>query len=321
MCIYLENTSIHQLVTCCEIFSQVYDIRAVRVLVPDLKDCYAALGLIHGLWRNIPNEFDDYIANPKDNGYRSLHTAVIGPDGKVLEVQIRTFTMHEEAEFGVCAHWRYKGSDSQGGNSYEDKIAWLRKVLDWHEETDAGPADVAEHFSRAQDRVYVFTPKGDIFDSLVRPIFHQIGVSPVALQTRRTYDDIRQPFSGWGLTLHRNDIALIMNFLQNGGKAGGPSLLDEGMLRSALQQNPKDRGLKAVIDTQRYQNGFWAWNAGPTIGCKGSKYIPVMSGYGGLSAVLFPNGHSYYYVSDGRAFTWARAAKASNDILPFCEKK
>lgn len=143
-------------------FSQVYDIRAVRVLVPDLKDCYAALGLIHGLWRNIPNEFDDYIANPKDNGYRSLHTAVIGPDGKVLEVQIRTFTMHEEAEFGVCAHWRYKGSDSQGGNSYEDKIAWLRKVLDWHEETDAGPADVAEHFSRAQDRVYVFTPDGHV---------------------------------------------------------------------------------------------------------------------------------------------------------------
>ena len=130
--------------------------------MPDLKDCYAALGLVHGLWRNIPNEFDDYIANPKDNGYRSLHTAVIGPDGKVLEVQIRTFTMHEEAEFGVCAHWRYKGSDSQGGNSYEDKIAWLRQVLDWHEETGAGPSDVAEHFSRAQDRVYVFTPEGHV---------------------------------------------------------------------------------------------------------------------------------------------------------------
>lgn len=143
-------------------FSQVYDIRAVRILVPDIKDCYAALGVVHGAWRNVPNEFDDYIANPKDNGYRSLHTAVIGPEGKVLEIQIRTFTMHEEAEFGVCAHWRYKGSDSLGGNSYEDKIAWLRQVLDWHEETDAQGVDVAEHFARAQDRVYVYTPEGHV---------------------------------------------------------------------------------------------------------------------------------------------------------------
>jgi GTP pyrophosphokinase len=93
-------------------FSQVYDIRAVRILVPEVKDCYATLGLVHGLWRNIPNEFDDYIANPKENGYRSLHTAVIGPEGKILEVQIRTHAMHEEAELGVCAHWRYKGSDA-----------------------------------------------------------------------------------------------------------------------------------------------------------------------------------------------------------------
>ena len=143
-------------------FSQVYDIRAVRVLVPELKDCYAALGLVHGLWRNIPNEFDDYIANPKDNGYRSLHTAVIGPEGKVLEIQIRTFDMHEEAEFGVCAHWRYKGADRQGGNSYEEKIAWLRQVLDWQEEMDGGAVEVAEKFSRAQDRVYVFTPDGHV---------------------------------------------------------------------------------------------------------------------------------------------------------------
>ncbi|MEE8056294.1 MAG: GTP diphosphokinase [Pseudomonadales bacterium] len=143
-------------------FSQVFDIRAVRILVPGVRDCYAALGLVHGLWRNIPNEFDDYIASAKDNSYRSLHTAVIGPKGKVIEIQIRTFTMHEEAEFGVCAHWRYKGSDNQGGNSYENKIAWLRQVLDWHEETDAGPKEMAEHFSRAQDRVYVFTPEGHV---------------------------------------------------------------------------------------------------------------------------------------------------------------
>lgn len=144
-------------------FSQVYDIRAVRILVPEVRDCYAALGIVHGLWRNVPNEFDDYIANPKDNGYRSLHTAVIGPQGKVLEVQIRTFDMHEEAEFGVCAHWRYKGADTQRKtvNSYEEKIAWLRQVLEWHEETGA-LSDVTEQFSRAQDRVYVFTPDGHV---------------------------------------------------------------------------------------------------------------------------------------------------------------
>jgi GTP pyrophosphokinase len=148
-------------------FSQVYDIRAVRVLVPEVKDCYAALGIVHGLWRNVPNEFDDYIANPKDNGYRSLHTAVIGPQGKVLEVQIRTFEMHEEAELGVCAHWRYKGADSERKKvgSYEDKIAWLRQVLEWHEETGGSAVDLTEQFSRAQeDRVYVFTPDGHVIN-------------------------------------------------------------------------------------------------------------------------------------------------------------
>jgi GTP pyrophosphokinase len=146
-------------------FSQIYDIRAVRILVPEIKDCYAALGVVHGLWRNIPNEFDDYIANPKENGYRSLHTAVIGPEGKILEVQIRTYDMDEEAELGVCAHWRYKGSEDNRSlaSSYEEKIAWLRQVLDWHEET-GDLHNLAEQFSSdvAQDRVYVFTPEGDV---------------------------------------------------------------------------------------------------------------------------------------------------------------
>ena len=104
-------------------FSQIYDIRAVRVLVPEVKDCYAALGIVHGLWRHIPNEFDDYIANPKENGYRSLHTAVIGPEGKVLEVQIRSNAMHEDAELGVCAHWLYKGTDINAKDQgYEQKL-------------------------------------------------------------------------------------------------------------------------------------------------------------------------------------------------------
>ena len=147
-------------------FSQVLDISAVRILVPEVKDCYATLGLMHGLWRNIPNEFDDYIANPKENGYRSLHTALIGPEGKVLEIQIRTYEMHEEAELGVCAHWRYKAVDPRRGavaDTYEGKIAWLRQVLDWHEETgDASGVAEQLSFDVAQDRVYVFTPQGDV---------------------------------------------------------------------------------------------------------------------------------------------------------------
>lgn len=148
-------------------FSQVHDVRAVRVLVPDVRDCYAAIGVVHALWRHIPHEFDDYIANPKENGYQSLHTAVIGLDGKTMEVQIRTHQMHDDAELGVCAHWRYKGMDksSKSAESYEAKINWLRQVLDWQEElgdvnglVDQLRSDVSS------DRVYVFTPEGHVVD-------------------------------------------------------------------------------------------------------------------------------------------------------------
>lgn len=147
-------------------FSQIYDVRAVRVLVPEVRDCYTALGIVHTLWRHIPKEFDDYIANPKENGYRSLHTAVIGPDGKVLEVQIRTHSMHEEAELGVCAHWRYKGTDVKSGSShYEEKISWLRQVLEWHEELgDIGGLAEQLRVDIEPDRVYVFTPDGHAID-------------------------------------------------------------------------------------------------------------------------------------------------------------
>jgi len=147
-------------------FSQIYDVRAVRVLVPEVRDCYTALGIVHTLWRHIPKEFDDYIANPKENGYRSLHTAVIGPDGKVLEVQIRTNAMHEEAELGVCAHWKYKGTDAKGGSyHYEEKMAWLRQVLEWHEELgDIGGLAEQLKVDIEPDRVYVFTPDGHAID-------------------------------------------------------------------------------------------------------------------------------------------------------------
>ncbi|MBE0482782.1 MAG: GTP diphosphokinase [Bacterioplanes sp.] len=147
-------------------FSQIYDIRAVRILVPELRDCYAALGIVHTLWRHIPNEFDDYIANPKENGYRSLHTAVVGPEGKVLEVQIRTHNMHEDAELGVCAHWLYKGTDINAkDHGYEQKITWLRQVLEWHEELDDLPelgSDLRGDMN--PDRIYVFTPDGHVVD-------------------------------------------------------------------------------------------------------------------------------------------------------------
>ncbi|MAY41741.1 MULTISPECIES: GTP diphosphokinase [unclassified Neptuniibacter] len=148
-------------------FSQVYDVRAVRILVPKSRDCYAVLGIVHSLWRNIPHEFDDYIASPKQNGYRSLHTAVFGPDGKVLEIQIRTYDMHEEAELGVCAHHLYKGTDDSKRNSdaYEDKIAWLRQVLEWHD--DLGESEGFGEMLRGdvvQDRLYIFTPDGHVID-------------------------------------------------------------------------------------------------------------------------------------------------------------
>lgn len=146
-------------------FSEVYDIRAIRIVVANEQDCYRVLGIVHSLCRNIPNEFDDYIANPKENGYRSLHTAVKGPDGKVLEIQIRTKDMNEEAEFGVCAHWRYKDSDQEGRPSgYEQKIEWLRQVLEWHDDLGSTSWEAGMPRGIELDRIYVFTPDGHVID-------------------------------------------------------------------------------------------------------------------------------------------------------------
>ncbi len=145
-------------------FSSVYDTRAVRVLVDTVTDCYAALGLVHNLWSPIPKEFDDYIARPKSNQYRSLHTAVVGPEGKALEVQIRTHEMHRHAELGVAAHWRYK-EGSRRERSYDEKIAWLRQLLEWKDHVgDAG--ELAEQFRSGlfADTIYVLTPQGKVID-------------------------------------------------------------------------------------------------------------------------------------------------------------
>ncbi len=147
-------------------FSEVYDVRAVRLLVKNVDECYRALGVVHNLWRNIPHEFDDYIANPKDNGYKSLHTAVVGPEGKVLEIQIRTDDMHEEAEFGVCSHWQYKVPDKgDGSKSYEERIEWLRQILEWQDELEDVPDLAKEILTDVNlDRIYMFTPEGHVVD-------------------------------------------------------------------------------------------------------------------------------------------------------------
>ncbi|HWH48169.1 MAG TPA: bifunctional (p)ppGpp synthetase/guanosine-3',5'-bis(diphosphate) 3'-pyrophosphohydrolase [Burkholderiales bacterium] len=142
----------------------LFDVRALRVLVSDVKDCYTVLGLVHDLWTPVPHEFDDYIARPKSNGYRSLHTAVVGPEGKVLEVQIRTHEMHQHAELGFAAHWRYKEA-IQGEAAFDERIALLRRILDWRDElADAG--ELAEYFKTGlfQDSVYVVTPQGRVID-------------------------------------------------------------------------------------------------------------------------------------------------------------
>jgi GTP diphosphokinase / guanosine-3',5'-bis(diphosphate) 3'-diphosphatase len=144
---------------------QVYDTEAVRIMVDEVNDCYVALGAIHGLWRPIPGEFDDYIANPKDNMYRSLHTAVVGPDGHSLEVQIRTHEMHRSAELGIAAHWRYK-EQVKRDVEFENKLAWLRGLMmDWQSEvTDATEFVDSMQSDVFADRVYVFTPQGDLKD-------------------------------------------------------------------------------------------------------------------------------------------------------------
>jgi len=145
-------------------FSGLYDIRAIRVLVQDVASCYAALGIVHSLWVHVPGEFDDYITRPKGNHYQSLHTAVIGPEGKTLEVQIRSFDMHEHAELGVAAHWRYKEGGG-GDQSFERKIAWMRQLIESKEEQQDDAALLAGFKTDIlEDRVYLLTPQGKVMD-------------------------------------------------------------------------------------------------------------------------------------------------------------
>ena len=145
-------------------FGEIYDVYAIRLLVDEVRDCYAALGVVHSIWRPIPGQFDDYIAVPKSNGYQSLHTAVIALDGKPLEIQIRTHAMHQVSEVGIAAHWRYK-EGSRAEREYDAKLAWLRQLLDWQREvSDATEFVEGIKLDLFQDQVFVFTPKGDIKD-------------------------------------------------------------------------------------------------------------------------------------------------------------
>ena len=145
-------------------FEEIYDVYAIRILVDDVRDCYAALGIVHALWRPIPNQFDDYIAVPKNNLYQSLHTAVIAMDGKPLEIQIRTHAMHQVSEVGIAAHWRYK-EGSKAEREYDAKLAWLRQLMDWQRDvSDATEFVEGVKLDIFQDQVFVFTPKGDIKD-------------------------------------------------------------------------------------------------------------------------------------------------------------
>jgi GTP pyrophosphokinase len=145
-------------------FDEIYDVRGVRILLQEVKDCYAVLGIVHSMWRPIPGEFDDYVAIPKDNLYQSLHTAVIGPEGRPLEIQIRTWEMHRVAEYGIAAHWRYK-EHTRRDERLEAKINWLRQVSEWHQEVkDASQFVESLKTDVFPERVYVFTPKGDIID-------------------------------------------------------------------------------------------------------------------------------------------------------------
>lgn len=143
-------------------FGEIWDLMGLRVIVGTLRECYAVLGAVHSIWKPIPGRFKDYVAMPKSNMYQSLHTTVIGPRGEPLEIQIRTWEMHRTAEYGIAAHWRYKEGGG-GGGDFEEKITWLRQILEWQKETRNGTEFVetlkVDLFS---DEVYVFTPRGDV---------------------------------------------------------------------------------------------------------------------------------------------------------------
>lgn len=215
-------------------FSELYDVRAVRVLVPKLSDCYTVLGIIHHIWKPIPGEFDDYISHPKGNFYQSLHTAVIGPEDKAVEVQIRTHDMHRHAELGVAAHWRYKEGGS-ADQDYQKKIAWLRQLLTWKEQVSPAPS-LAETFQAElfADTVYVLSPQGKV-------VALPQGATPLDF-AYHIHTDLGHRCRGAKVD---GQIVPLSHELKNGerveiltAKEGGPSLdwLHQGLIKSPRAQ-------------------------------------------------------------------------------------
>jgi GTP pyrophosphokinase len=222
-------------------FDQVRDVRGVRIIVPDVAACYSVLGTIHNHWRPIPGEFDDYIAAPKDNFYQSLHTAIIYDDGKPVEVQIRTRDMDENAEFGIAAHWRYK--EGGKGDRYDERISWLRRVMDWQQDVEDAQEFVDSMKTDVfKDRVYVFTPQGDIIDL-------PAGSTPIdfAYHVHTTVGDrcrgakVNNKLVPLDYTLHTGEQVEILT-----AKQGGPSL---DWLNTNL----------GLVKTQRARSKIKAW--------------------------------------------------------------
>ena len=221
-------------------FDKLYDIRAVRVLVPEVKDCYTLLGIIHTKYSPVPGEFDDYISNPKPNNYQSLHTCVIGPFNRAIEIQIRTFAMHDHAEYGIAAHWRYK-EGGENNPKFEEKIAWIRQILDWRDEL-AERSDLSDVFKNEifSDTIYVMTPNG-------RMITLPSGATPIDF-AYAVHSAIGHRCRGAKID---GQIVPLSTSLQNGQrvevltiKNGGPSInwLHEGWVKSA----------KAIGNIRRY---------------------------------------------------------------------
>ncbi len=216
-------------------FTDLYDIHALRVLVPEVRDCYTVLGIVHTKYSPIPGEFDDYISNPKSNNYQSLHTCVIGPENKIVEIQIRTFAMHDHAEYGVAAHWRYKEFGEKGienSQAFAEKVAWLRQLLDWREELTERK-DITDIFKNEifNDTIYVMTPNGKVI-----PL--PKGSTPIDF-AYAVHSDIGNKCRGAKVD---GQIVPLATTLRNGQrvevltvKDGGPSInwLHEGLVKSS----------------------------------------------------------------------------------------
>jgi GTP pyrophosphokinase len=228
-------------------FAEVHDVRAVRIIVDEIKDCYTALGIVHHLWQPIHGEFDDYISHPKGNFYRSLHTAVEAEDGRSLEVQIRTREMHEHAEMGVAAHWRYKesGTSAKAVGAYEDKISWLRQLLSWRDEI-ADSADWVQQFKRAalDDTIYVLTPQDRVID-LPR------GATPLDF-AYRLHTDVGHRCRGARVDGH---MAPLNKALQSGQRVEIVTVKDGGPSRDWL--NP----VQGYLGTSRARSKVKQWFA------------------------------------------------------------